>query len=103
MAPNLCEEMKAVEQSRPRKFREFLNPSIGKGTWASENRICIYSVPLQPVLAQPSGRHMSLSLTLGLIYLGSEILLTITRRSRSKTGTKQDKSTLFVLWIVIVA
>ena len=44
---------------------------------------------------------MSLSLTLGLTYLVSEIVLTITRRSRSKTGTKQDKSTLGVLWIVI--
>ena len=44
---------------------------------------------------------MSLSLTLGMIYLVSEVLLTITRRSRSQTGTKQDRSTLRVLWIVI--
>jgi protein-S-isoprenylcysteine O-methyltransferase len=44
---------------------------------------------------------MTLSLKLGLIYLGSEILLTITRRSRSKTGSKQDKSTLGMLWVVI--
>lgn len=45
---------------------------------------------------------MSLSLKLGLIYLVSEVLLTITRRSRSRTGTKQDRSTLGVLWIVIM-
>lgn len=44
---------------------------------------------------------MSLSLKLGLIYLASEVLLTITRRSRSKTGTKQDKSTLGMIWVVI--
>jgi protein-S-isoprenylcysteine O-methyltransferase Ste14 len=46
---------------------------------------------------------MSLALELGLIYLVSEILLTLTRRSRSKTGTKQDQSTLRVLWVIIVA
>src|SRR5205807_3258415 len=46
---------------------------------------------------------MSLSLTLGLIYLVSEVLLTITRRSRSRTGTKQDRSTLRMLWIIIMA
>lgn len=44
---------------------------------------------------------MSLALELGLIYLVSEILLNITRRSRSKTGTKQDRSTLAILWSVI--
>ena len=36
---------------------------------------------------------MTLSLQLGFIYLVSEILLNLTRRSRSKTGTKQDRST----------
>ena len=46
---------------------------------------------------------MSISLTLGLIYLISELLLTITRRSRSRTGTKQDRSTLRVLWMIIMA
>jgi protein-S-isoprenylcysteine O-methyltransferase len=45
---------------------------------------------------------MSLSLQLGLVYLISEVLLTVTRRSRSRTGTKQDRSTLGVLWIVIM-
>ena len=45
---------------------------------------------------------MSLAGELGLIYLVSEILLTATRRSRSKTGTKQDRSTLGMLWVVIV-
>jgi protein-S-isoprenylcysteine O-methyltransferase Ste14 len=45
---------------------------------------------------------MRLSLVLGLIYLVSEILLTITRRGRSKTGEKQDRSTLSVIWIVIM-
>jgi protein-S-isoprenylcysteine O-methyltransferase len=46
---------------------------------------------------------MSLSLRLGLIYLISELLLTVTRRSRSRTGTKQDRSTLRVLWLTIMA
>jgi protein-S-isoprenylcysteine O-methyltransferase len=45
---------------------------------------------------------MRLSLLLGLIYFLSELLLTVTRRSRSRTGTKQDQSTLRVLWIVIM-
>lgn len=45
---------------------------------------------------------MSLSLQLGLVYLISEVLLTVTRRSRTRTGTKQDKSTLGVLWVVIM-
>ena len=45
---------------------------------------------------------MRLSLILGLVYFASEVLLTITRRSRSRTGTKQDRSTLRVLWIVIM-
>ncbi len=45
---------------------------------------------------------MSLSLQLGLCYLISELLLTVTRRSRSRTGTKQDRSTLRVLWLVIM-
>ena len=48
-----------------------------------------------------NARAMQLSLFLGLIYLASEILLTITRRGRSKTGEKQDKSTLGMLWMVI--
>jgi protein-S-isoprenylcysteine O-methyltransferase Ste14 len=45
---------------------------------------------------------MRLSLLLGLIYFLSELLLTVTRRSRSATGTKHDRSTLRVLWIVIM-
>ena len=44
---------------------------------------------------------MWLALELGLIFLVSEILLTLTRRSRSKTGTKQDRSTLGIIWLVI--
>ena len=44
---------------------------------------------------------MSLASKLGLIYLVSEILLTLTRRSRSKTGAKQDRSTLGMIWLVI--
>ena len=44
---------------------------------------------------------MALSLQLGLIYLISELLLTATCRSRSKTGTKQDRSTLGMIWVVI--
>src|SRR3954462_3796825 len=47
------------------------------------------------------GRSMSLAWKLGLIYLVSEILLTLTRRSRSKTGMKQDRSTLGIIWLVI--
>jgi hypothetical protein len=34
---------------------------------------------------------MRLSLVLGLIYFASEVLLTVTRRGRSKTGEKQDQ------------
>src|SRR5258705_11789242 len=45
---------------------------------------------------------MSVSLLLGLVYLISELLLTTTRRSRSRTGTKQDRSTLRVVWLVIM-
>lgn len=45
---------------------------------------------------------MRLSLVLGLVYLASEILLTITRRGRSKAGEKQDRSTLLAIWIVII-
>src|SRR5256714_12199034 len=45
---------------------------------------------------------MSVSLLLGLVYLISELLLTATRRSRSRTGTKQDRSTLRVVWLVII-
>ena len=44
---------------------------------------------------------MSLAWKLGMIYLVSEILLSLTRRSRSKTGMKQDRSTLRVIWTVI--
>lgn len=46
---------------------------------------------------------MMLSLWLGLIYLISELLLSVTRRSRSRTGIKQDRSTLRVLWLIIIA
>src|SRR5947207_7663418 len=45
---------------------------------------------------------MSLSLLLGLVYLISELLLTVTRRGCSRTGTKQDRSTLRVVWLVIM-
>jgi protein-S-isoprenylcysteine O-methyltransferase len=45
---------------------------------------------------------MSLSLQLGLVYLISELLLTATRRSRSRTGVKQDRSTLLGVWLVIL-
>src|SRR2546423_87163 len=53
------------------------------------------------MVADEEGRRMSLSLKLGLIFLASELLLTVTRRSRSKTGTKQDRSTLGMIWVVI--
>ena len=46
---------------------------------------------------------MSLPLQLGLVYLISEVLLTVTRRSRTSTGMKQDKSTLLAVWVVIMA
>ena len=45
---------------------------------------------------------MAVSLLLGLVYLISELLLTVTRRSRSRTGTKQDRSTLLAVWLVII-
>src|SRR2546423_330334 len=44
---------------------------------------------------------MTLSSKLGLIFFASEVLLTVTRRSRTKTGTKQDKSPLGTIWVVI--
>jgi protein-S-isoprenylcysteine O-methyltransferase len=44
---------------------------------------------------------MSFSGKLGLIFFASEVLLTVTRRSRTKMGTKQDKSTLGMIWVVI--
>jgi protein-S-isoprenylcysteine O-methyltransferase len=44
---------------------------------------------------------MSLASLLGLNYFVSELLLTLTRRSRGK-GVKQDRSTLRVLWLVIL-
>jgi hypothetical protein len=37
---------------------------------------------------------------LGLVYVVSEALLTMTRRSRG-TGERQDRSTLRLLWIII--
>ena len=46
---------------------------------------------------------MSAALLLGVVYLISELLLTVTRRSRSRTGTKQGRSTLLVVWLVIMA
>jgi protein-S-isoprenylcysteine O-methyltransferase len=46
---------------------------------------------------------MSLSFQLGMVYFFSEVLLTVTRRSRSRTGEKQDRSTLGMLWVVIMA
>jgi protein-S-isoprenylcysteine O-methyltransferase Ste14 len=45
---------------------------------------------------------MSASLLLGVVYLISELLLTVTRRSRSRFGTKQGRSTLRGVWLVIV-
>jgi hypothetical protein len=39
---------------------------------------------------------MSVSLLLGLVYLISELLLPVTRRSRRRTETKHDWSTLRV-------
>jgi protein-S-isoprenylcysteine O-methyltransferase Ste14 len=45
----------------------------------------------------------SLASILGLIYFASEFLLSMTRRSRSKTGESQDRSTLRTLWVVIMA
>jgi protein-S-isoprenylcysteine O-methyltransferase Ste14 len=45
---------------------------------------------------------VSLASVLGLSYFASEFILSITRRSRSKTGQSQDRSTLRTLWIVIM-
>ena len=45
---------------------------------------------------------MALTQTLGLIYLVSEILLTLTRRSRPKPGAKDpDRASLLTVWTVI--
>lgn len=40
---------------------------------------------------------------LGWIFLASELLLTITRRSRGKGHARQDRSTLLTIWLVIAA
>jgi protein-S-isoprenylcysteine O-methyltransferase len=44
---------------------------------------------------------VNVSAGLGLIYFLSELSLSLTRRSRG-TGVKQDRSTLRVLWLVIL-
>lgn len=44
---------------------------------------------------------MPLAQKLGLVYLLSELLLTVTRRGRSRSGESQDRSTLRTLWLVI--
>ncbi|MDP9254255.1 MAG: isoprenylcysteine carboxylmethyltransferase family protein [Verrucomicrobiota bacterium] len=46
---------------------------------------------------------MRVSLLLGLVYFVSELLLTATRRSRGAGGVRQDRSTLAILWRVILA
>jgi protein-S-isoprenylcysteine O-methyltransferase len=46
---------------------------------------------------------MRLPFLLGLVYFGSELLLTVTRRSRGTGGFRQDRSTLRVIWVVILA
>ncbi len=40
---------------------------------------------------------------LGFLFFASELLLTISRRSRGEGGVRQDRSTLRTLWIVILA
>ncbi len=45
---------------------------------------------------------MDVSACLGLAYLFSEILLNLTRRSRGE-GVRHDRSTLKLLWLVILA
>ncbi|MEP6810686.1 MAG: isoprenylcysteine carboxylmethyltransferase family protein [Chthoniobacterales bacterium] len=45
---------------------------------------------------------MTTSAWLGLFYGASELLLSATRRSRG-TGVRQDRSTLRVLWVVILS
>ena len=46
---------------------------------------------------------MHLSLVLGLLYLASEILLALLRRTRESGGaTAQDRNSLRILWVVIL-
>jgi protein-S-isoprenylcysteine O-methyltransferase len=45
---------------------------------------------------------MRLSLLLGLVYFVSELLLTVTRRSTGRGGVRQDRSTLRMIWAVIL-
>jgi protein-S-isoprenylcysteine O-methyltransferase len=45
---------------------------------------------------------MGLSLLLGLVYFVSELLLTVTRRSTGRGGVRQDRSTLRMIWAVIL-
>src|SRR5215471_16127170 len=59
----------------------------------------VVTMPFTP--KNKNAQVMALSLQLGLIFLASEIFLNLTRRSRSETGTKQDRSTLGIIWLVI--
>ena len=45
---------------------------------------------------------MRLSLLLGLVYFVSELLLTVTRRSTGHGGVRHDRSTLRMIWTVIL-
>jgi protein-S-isoprenylcysteine O-methyltransferase len=70
--------------------------------WLGRAGLAIRKCFDQSITDEKTSGVMSLSLQLGLVYLISEVLLTVTRRSRSRTGTKQDRSTLGVLWLVIM-
>lgn len=47
--------------------------------------------------------RLRLSLVIGITYFVSELLLSLTRRSRGAGYARQDRSTLPVIWIVIAA
>src|SRR4051794_34048577 len=67
----------------------------GSVEWEGRSFACENAIrPLAWAMGLPGPQH------LGWAYLASEILLTVTRRSRG-TGVRQDRSTLRMLWIVI--
>ena len=47
--------------------------------------------------------HQRLPAVIGIVYFVSELLLSLTRRSRGKGFARQDQSTLRLIWIVIIA
>jgi protein-S-isoprenylcysteine O-methyltransferase Ste14 len=45
--------------------------------------------------------HLRLPAVIGIVYFVSELLLNVSRRSRGKGYSRQDKSTLGAIWLVV--